>query len=65
ANATGQTSSAAPQLVLERYNIYETDALFWLGDLNYRIDLPDYDVRTMLAAEHWNEKYEMLLRYDQ
>ncbi|KAK7021890.1 hypothetical protein VNI00_017179 [Paramarasmius palmivorus] len=74
---------AAPQPVLERYNVYESDALFWavrislalsarpasksdvVVDLNYRIDLPDYDVRSMLAAEHWKEKYERLLQYDQ
>ncbi|KAI3614190.1 oculocerebrorenal syndrome of lowe [Moniliophthora roreri] len=57
-NATSQTSSTAPQLILERYNTR-------YSDLNYRIDLPDYDVRFMLAVEHWNKKYEMLLRYDQ
>ncbi|KAJ7802539.1 DNase I-like protein [Mycena olivaceomarginata] len=47
-------------------NIFESDALFWMGDLNYRIDVADADVRIILAAEEWAEsRYETLLQYDQ
>lgn len=35
-------------------------------DLNYRLDLPDLDVRSILASESWGTKnLETLLRYDQ
>ncbi|KAG7095842.1 hypothetical protein E1B28_006537 [Marasmius oreades] len=53
--------------LLERYNIFETDVLFWMviSDLNYRIDLPDSDVRAILASEHWDNKFNALLKYDQ
>ncbi|KAJ7850016.1 Endonuclease/exonuclease/phosphatase [Mycena olivaceomarginata] len=51
-------------------NIFESDALFWMVSLltylNYRLDVPDVDVRTILAAEEWAEsRYETLLQYDQ
>jgi phosphatidylinositol-bisphosphatase len=35
------------------------------ADLNYRIDLPDEDVRSILGSDRWDHKFEMLLRYDQ
>ncbi|KAL0579195.1 hypothetical protein V5O48_002817 [Marasmius crinis-equi] len=34
-------------------------------DLNYRIDLPDSDVRAILGAEHWEDKFSALLKHDQ
>lgn len=34
-------------------------------DLNYRLDLPDADVRSILSSNHWDDKFETLLRYDQ
>ncbi|KAF9453377.1 DNase I-like protein [Macrolepiota fuliginosa MF-IS2] len=46
-------------------SIYETDALFWMGDLNYRVDIPDSDFRTLLADEDWNDRLNTLVRYDQ
>ncbi|KAJ6625186.1 DNase I-like protein [Mycena sp. CBHHK59/15] len=47
-------------------NIFESDVLFWMADLNYRIDVPDADVRTILASEECNDKkFETLLQYDQ
>lgn len=40
------------------------DSIFWLGDLNYRISLPNEDVRKELASRR--EGYiEKLLKYDQ
>ncbi|KAF7349358.1 Inositol polyphosphate 5-phosphatase OCRL-1 [Mycena sanguinolenta] len=58
-------------------SIFESDVLFWMivlrnddgsavVDLNYRLDLADADVRTILSSEEWAEsRYETLLRYDQ
>ncbi|KAI0672159.1 DNase I-like protein [Trametes maxima] len=43
--------------------IYETDALFWLvRDLNYRLTLPDGDVRALLQSEHAKEENLTVLR---
>ncbi|KAJ7672386.1 DNase I-like protein [Mycena polygramma] len=47
-------------------NIFESDVLFWMVDLNYRIDVPDADVRTILGSEEWAEsRFETLMPYDQ
>ncbi|KAH9925009.1 DNase I-like protein [Epithele typhae] len=46
--------------------IFETDALFWLVNLNYRLNLPDADVRSLLADEQLrDENMSMLRRFDQ
>ncbi|CAM0144593.1 unnamed protein product [Urochloa decumbens] len=37
------------------------DRIFWFGDLNYRIDLPDAEVRHMVAMKRW----DVLLKSDQ
>lgn len=37
----------------------------WPIDLNYRIDLPDADIRTLFQSENWKDKQEILLHYDQ
>jgi hypothetical protein len=37
------------------------DYVFWLGDLNYRIDLPNEICRPKIAEENW----EYLLKYEQ
>ncbi|RDB17258.1 Inositol polyphosphate 5-phosphatase OCRL-1 [Hypsizygus marmoreus] len=49
---------------------YESDALFWMGGknfkyLNYRVDLSDTDVRSILASDRWEVRFDTLLRYDQ
>ncbi|KAF5365199.1 hypothetical protein D9758_005326 [Tetrapyrgos nigripes] len=49
----------------EKFSIFESDALFWLGDLNYRVDLPDAEVRTLLQSNHWENGTEILMKYDQ
>ncbi|TFK52904.1 DNase I-like protein [Heliocybe sulcata] len=48
-------------------SIFESDALFWMGasDLNYRIDLPDSDIRTLLKTEPRERGIETLLEFDQ
>ncbi|KAK0212373.1 DNase I-like protein [Desarmillaria ectypa] len=50
----------------ETTTLWESDAVFWMGDLNYRIDLPDLDVRAILSGECWEgNRFESLLPYDQ
>lgn len=46
-------------------NVYESDILFWMGDLNYRIDLSDSDVRTILNSEDPEYDMGILLNFDQ
>lgn len=36
------------------FNILDHDHIFWLGDLNYRIDLSDNEVRAKIAEKDWN-----------
>ncbi|KAF8624682.1 hypothetical protein AX17_007013 [Amanita inopinata Kibby_2008] len=35
------------------------------ADLNYRIDLPDEDIREIVVSEDWDNKFEHLQTYDQ
>ncbi|BFI05503.1 hypothetical protein MPTK1_1g23560 [Marchantia polymorpha subsp. ruderalis] len=42
-------------------NIMSHDCMIWLGDLNYRIAMPDHEARTLIANEDW----EVLLEKDQ
>ncbi|KAI4302533.1 hypothetical protein MLD38_038266 [Melastoma candidum] len=41
--------------------ILEHDLVIWLGDLNYRINLPDAMTRSLVKKGNWN----LLLQYDQ
>ncbi|KAJ7450812.1 DNase I-like protein [Mycena latifolia] len=63
----GSGISAVP--VATTCNIFESDVLFWMVDLNYRIDVPDADVRVVLGEaleeEGSNRRFEALLPYDQ
>ncbi|THH32874.1 hypothetical protein EUX98_g1340 [Antrodiella citrinella] len=52
-------------LVTVPLSVYQTDALFWLGDLNYRINLSDADVRVLLAEASEPQGLRALLNYDQ
>lgn len=64
--ATSDTSENNPPYTLvDKSNIFESDILFWLGDLNYRIDLAGTDIRTILASKAWQDKFNTLLHYDQ
>ncbi|KDR77003.1 hypothetical protein GALMADRAFT_246188 [Galerina marginata CBS 339.88] len=48
-------------------SVFETDALFWMLDLNYRVDIPDANMRRLLRDDEWDNrpKFESLLRFDQ
>ncbi|KAJ7178211.1 DNase I-like protein [Mycena filopes] len=50
-------------------SVFESDVLFWMSnyvDLNYRIDVPDADVRTILGSPEWKEeRFGTLVQYDQ
>lgn len=41
------------------------DKIFWLGDLNFRINLPNESVRNVLKNCESDEDYQKLLLYDQ
>lgn len=45
--------------------LFESDVLFWMGDLNYRIDLADGDVRELLTSFPGPGNVPLLLKYDQ
>eukprot|EP01134_Creolimax_fragrantissima_P007454 CFRG7454T1 len=45
----------------ERTTILEYDRLFWLGDMNYRIDLTNEQTRSLVEAKNWSE----LILHDQ
>ncbi|KAF5350453.1 hypothetical protein D9756_008648 [Leucocoprinus leucothites] len=53
-------------------SLYETDVLFWMMftitsnlDLNYRVDIPESEFRKLLAEKEWDDRLEVLIRYDQ
>ncbi|KAM0750787.1 DNase I-like protein [Meredithblackwellia eburnea MCA 4105] len=46
---------------LGQLGIYDSHQLVWLGDLNYRIELPRSDVSRMLEKSEW----DLLMRFDQ
>ncbi|KAF9531074.1 Endonuclease/exonuclease/phosphatase [Crepidotus variabilis] len=48
-------------------NVYEGDAVFWMGDLNYRVDVQDHEMRRTLRNEEWEtrDKFDALLCFDQ
>ncbi|KAL1692679.1 hypothetical protein GGG16DRAFT_50999 [Schizophyllum commune] len=63
--ATSSATYAVSPAPSQQVGVFESDALFWMGDLNYRIDLSDSDVRTILASKHWTNRLETLYKYDQ
>jgi len=38
---------------------------FVLSDLNYRVDIPDPELRRLLAEKEWDGRLEVIFRYDQ
>ncbi|KAL0071307.1 hypothetical protein AAF712_001873 [Marasmius tenuissimus] len=61
--ANAPPGPSGPTTVLERYNVFESDVFFLT--LVLQGDLPDSDVRTILGAEHWDSKFNALLKHDQ
>eukprot|EP00158_Paraphelidium_tribonemae_P005747 Partr_v1_DN27507_c0_g1_i1_m30757 putative Synaptojanin len=43
------------------YSIWDCDTLVWMGDLNYRVALPDFQVKAMLDTR----SYSVVLKHDQ
>ncbi|KAH3759210.1 inositol 5-phosphatase 4 [Pelomyxa schiedti] len=35
------------------HTIFDHEYLFWMGDLNYRVDLPDNEIREKIAKQDW------------
>ncbi|KAG1888407.1 DNase I-like protein [Suillus subluteus] len=58
ANATSETS-------IRTAGLFESDVLFWMVHLNYRIDLADGDVRELLSSSPGTSNIPLLLKYDQ
>ncbi|MQL74217.1 hypothetical protein Taro_006569 [Colocasia esculenta] len=46
------TSGGLTSLVLF---LHEISRIFWFGDLNYRINLPDQEIRELVSRKRWNE----------
>ncbi|KAH9020036.1 Endonuclease/exonuclease/phosphatase [Lactarius pseudohatsudake] len=46
-------------------DIYASDFLLWLGDLNYRLNLLDADIRHLLRVEPVTHGISTLLKFDQ
>ncbi|KAI0074264.1 DNase I-like protein [Panus rudis PR-1116 ss-1] len=63
AESGGGGASSSPMRV--PLTMYQSDALFWMVDLNYRINLPDSDIRTLLAEASESGSLDILQRYDQ
>ncbi|KAF8152980.1 DNase I-like protein [Crassisporium funariophilum] len=67
-NVTANDVLAAAGMGLTQYlSVYETDALFWMVHLNYRVDISDHAMRKTLRDEEWDNapKFEALLQFDQ
>ncbi|GAA6030598.1 hypothetical protein JCM8097_006227 [Rhodosporidiobolus ruineniae] len=43
------------------YSVWDCETLVWMGDLNYRIDLPRKEVERMIETKEW----DFLQRFDQ
>ncbi|KAJ3724182.1 DNase I-like protein [Lentinula guzmanii] len=65
----GMAPSQSLVSVPEKFGVFESDILFWMGGvyphLNYRINLPDADVRALLSSESWKNKLEIMKHFDQ
>ena len=54
---TTASGAAGDAFVAGESTLWDHEHLFWIGDLNYRIDLPDDHVRTLTARGAWDELY--------
>ncbi|KIJ16415.1 hypothetical protein PAXINDRAFT_132353 [Paxillus involutus ATCC 200175] len=64
---SGLNGNYAPDSVTgDTYSIYQSDVLFWMVHLNYRLDLPDGDIRALLSSHVSGiESIQSLLAHDQ
>eukprot|EP00172_Hildenbrandia_rubra_P003673 Plantae.Rhodophyta-Hildenbrandia_rubra.ctg6140.p1 GENE.Plantae.Rhodophyta-Hildenbrandia_rubra.ctg6140~~Plantae.Rhodophyta-Hildenbrandia_rubra.ctg6140.p1 ORF type:complete len:769 (-),score=131.09 Plantae.Rhodophyta-Hildenbrandia_rubra.ctg6140:3974-6280(-) len=53
--------NATAMAAADAIGILDSDAVFWLGDLNYRINLPASQVLSMVESSRWDE----LAKHDQ
>lgn len=64
-NGTNITSTAASPFIVptnpKLLSVFDTDHLIWMGDLNYRISLPEGETKTMIKEN----RLKNLLEYDQ
>ncbi|RKO98060.1 hypothetical protein CXG81DRAFT_14185 [Caulochytrium protostelioides] len=51
----------SPQVVSNKWSIWDCDHLVWLGDLNYRLTVPDSEIRLALSEGRYGD----LLKKDQ
>ncbi|BGP28134.1 hypothetical protein JCM10295v2_007121 [Rhodotorula toruloides] len=51
----------APRPVGEGWSVWESEVLVWMGDLNYRLELPREEVDRMIATP----QYDLLKQFDQ
>ncbi|KAF8128623.1 DNase I-like protein [Boletus edulis] len=59
-------SYPSTSIVGDTYNVYQSDVLFWMVHLNYRLDLPDRDTRELLFSHTSGiDGIQTLLLYDQ
>ncbi|EMD36828.1 hypothetical protein CERSUDRAFT_83851 [Gelatoporia subvermispora B] len=61
ASATSEGAGYVPAAA----TVFESDALFWMVDLNYRINLPDADIRSLLSSALKQRDLDILQQYDQ
>ncbi|KAH8827150.1 DNase I-like protein [Flagelloscypha sp. PMI_526] len=63
--ASSSVDGAATVVTSLPVSLFESDAVFWMGDLNYRVDVPDPDVRRILNSPDWHNGIDVLMRHDQ
>ncbi|THU62380.1 hypothetical protein C4D60_Mb01t04530 [Musa balbisiana] len=56
-----RTRFASPDAADHPQTIPSHDRIFWFGDLNYRLNMPDADIRALVAGRCWDE----LMNFDQ
>eukprot|EP00698_Gefionella_okellyi_P011920 TRINITY_DN317_c0_g1_i1.p1 TRINITY_DN317_c0_g1~~TRINITY_DN317_c0_g1_i1.p1 ORF type:complete len:675 (-),score=112.24 TRINITY_DN317_c0_g1_i1:505-2529(-) len=58
---TQQQQQANVMYLNTQFGVFDHDHLFWMGDLNYRISLPDLEIKQRIEMQ----EYSYLLKHDQ